>query len=109
MSMAAASSKFSDMVGLGWKRDLIRWAWTWFNSLVVLHCCTIRVLGFSGNWVMVVTVLAGKCSVKAILFVLVYENNDLGSVIWHKKTNSQLNKNIFNSLCVVVLVISYHS
>jgi len=27
----------------------MRWAWIWLRSLVVLHCCRIRVLGFSGN------------------------------------------------------------
>lgn len=63
MSMAADSSRFSDILGLRWRRVLIKWAWIWFKSLEVLHCCKIRVLGFSGNWLMVVVadiVLTGK-------------------------------------------------
>lgn len=51
----------------------MRWAWIWLRSLVVLHCCRIRVLGFSGNWEMVVMAVIGLAgeivSVEAI-FVL---------------------------------------
>ena len=59
------------MAGLRTRRVLMRWAWIWLRSLVVLHCCRIRVLGFSGNWEMVVMAVRGLAgetvSVEAIL------------------------------------------
>lgn len=62
-SKAADSRTASVMVGSRRRRVLTRCAWTWWRSLGVLHCCRIKVLGFSGNWeiwVMVVTEFAGK-------------------------------------------------
>lgn len=47
------------MAGLRTRRVLMRWACIWLRSLVVLHCCRIRVLGFSGNWEMVVMAVMG--------------------------------------------------
>lgn len=69
---AADSRRFSAMEGIRWRLVLMRWAWTWLSSLIVLHCWSISVLGFSGKWgmvVMAVAVWAGKVGrVKVILF-----------------------------------------
>lgn len=69
--MAADSRRFSAMAGLRTRRVLMRWAWIWVRSFVVLHCCRSRLLGFSGNWEMVVMAVMGMAgeivSVEAIL------------------------------------------
>lgn len=67
---AADSRRFSVMDGLRRRRVLMRWAWTWLRSLVVLHLWRIRVLGFCGNWgitVMLVRDLAGEIEIGRVV------------------------------------------
>lgn len=53
------SRRFSVTARLWMRRVLMRWAWIWLRSLLVLHCCRIKVFGFS-MVVMAVMGLAGK-------------------------------------------------